>query len=263
MNAESADHTPRWTEPPSGPQLEAFVAGVKGEVFARIAPKQRRSFRFSTAGVLATALVILGVGTTAGAAVATSVINSGQPLAGTATLVLAVPEFEATQLVVTFTCLTEGRYSVSISGISAAGMVVNCEAEGLSSGTTEFAIEDPTIPRELTITATAGGTYTVDAEFVVRAPFDFPKNANGQTYGSPVKDATNSPDLIFAVGTDVRGRPVQGYLLRTDTQTPEEFAPGGWIAWLSEIQAEYPDGQPLPLYSTNGTTILGTFRLYR
>lgn len=263
MNAEAADHTPRWTEPPSGQQLDALMTGVRGEVFARIAPKQRRSFRFSTAGILAMALVVLGVGTTAGAAVATSVINSGQPLAGTATLVLAVPEFEATQLVVTLTCLTEGQYSVSIPGIRNAAMAVNCDAEGHTSGTTEFAIEDPTIPRELTITATAGGTYTVDAEYVVRGPFAFPTNEKGQTYGSPVEDATNAPDLIFAVGTDAKGLPVQGYLLRTDTETPEEFEPSGWIAWLSEIRAKYPDGQPLPLYSTNGSTILGTFRFYR
>lgn len=263
MNAEPVEPTPHWTAPPSGQQLDAFVEEVRGDVFARITPKPRRPFKFSAAGVLAMALVILGVGTTAGAAVATSVVNSGQPLAGTATLVLAVPEFEATHLVVTFTCLTEGHYAVAIPETPDTGMTVNCDDDGSTSGTTEFAIDDPTVPRDLTVTATAGGTYTVDAEYIVRAPLDFPENANGQTYGSPVKDATNSPDLIFAVGTDAKGLPVQGYLVRTDTHPPEEFAPGGWIAWLSEIQEKYPDGQPLPLYSTNGTTVLGTFRLYR
>jgi hypothetical protein len=261
MSAEPGDHTKRWTEPPSGQQLEIFVAGVRGDVLARIKPKQRRSFRFNTASVLTTALIILGVGTTAGAAVATSVINSGQPLAGTATLILAVPDFEATQLVVTLTCLTEGQYTVSMPGITGAGMTVACEGKRHSSSTIEFVMDDPAVSRELTITATPGGTYTVDAEYVVRSSFDFPTNDKGQTYGSPVKNATNSPDLVFAVGADAEGLPVQGYLLRTDTQTPEE--PGVRIPWLSEMRAKYPDGQPLPLYSSNGTTVLGTFLFYR
>ncbi|MCI4656269.1 RNA polymerase sigma factor [Cryobacterium zhongshanensis] len=56
---------------------------------------------------------------------------------------------------------------------------------------------------------------------------------------------------------------VQGYVLRSDAATPELFPAGGWTAWLAQVHARYPNGQPLPLYSSTGTTVLGTFTLYR
>lgn len=264
MNTDPPRRNTLTTAPPSGAQLETVIADIREEVFARIVPKPTRSVRLGVGGALATALVILGLGTAAGTAVATGILNSDHPITGTATIALPTPDFAATDLVVTLTCLTAGEYSVSVPGIVGGEMTAQCDSDGASSsGTTEFAIDDPAIARNLIVTAPAGGSYTVDAGYIVRTAFDFPVNDNGQTFGSPVDEATNTPDLIFVVGEDRSGLPVQGYVARTDTAPPAQFPPGGWVAWLGEMQTKYPNGQPLTLYGSNGTTILGTFLLYR
>ncbi|WP_166804473.1 hypothetical protein [Cryobacterium algoritolerans] len=56
---------------------------------------------------------------------------------------------------------------------------------------------------------------------------------------------------------------MQGYVLTTDTAGPSGLTGDAFMSWLADFHAEYPSGQPLPLYSSNGTTILGTFPFYR
>lgn len=264
MNTEPGTRHLHSAEPPSGADLDAFIAEMKTEVLARIKPHPgRKRFSLSLVGTITAVAVLLGVGTATGAAVATSVLNSAQPSSGSATIALTVPDFKATHLMVTFTSLTAGSYTLTVPGLAGAEMAMKHDNGGESaSQTAEFPLADSSIPRVLSITATVGGKYTVDAKYVTRTAFDYPTNGQGQTYGSPVTGAPNAPDLIFAVGEDDAGQPVQGYVLRADSQIPDNFTAETWTAWVLKFQANYPKGQPLPLYSSNGTTILGTFRLH-
>lgn len=264
MIVDNRDPVAGATEPPTGILLDQFLADVKVGVMERIQPRERARLPLGLAGTITSAVLMLAVGTATGAAVAGGVLNAGLPVSGTAMLALPVPDFEATQLVVTMTCLSEGQYTVSVPGMGSEHMTVGCDSgTGRSSGTTEFEVADATVARALSITTSAGGTYTVDAEYVARGAYDYPTNDRGQSYGSPVDEATNAPDLIFAVGEDDDGLPVQGYVLYADTRFPEGLPDDGWIPWLAEFHSEYPSGQPLPLYSSNGTSVIGTFHLHR
>jgi hypothetical protein len=84
---------------------------------------------------------------------------------------------------------------------------------------------------------------------------EFPKNENGQTYGS-ASDATSpytEPDLIEAYGVDGN----IGYVMKKDLdgempRTPEEALAN---------QRNAPAIRTIPLYDVDGKTVIGEFRL--
>jgi len=252
-------------EPPAGEELDAFVAEMKNEVLARIARRPRGRFGLGRGGTIAVIVMLLGVGTAAGTAVATGVLNTGEPSSGPATIPLTAPDFPANALRVTFTTLSAGSFTLTVPGVPGAEMTMKYQegsGAGLTTQTAEFPLVDAAVPRELVITATPGGKYAVDANYVNHAPADYPTNGRGQTFGTPGAEATNLPDLLFAVGDD-NGQPVYGYVARTTlTATPSDLRGAAVLDWLIAFRARYPTGQPFPLYGSDGTTILGTFHLY-
>lgn len=84
----------------------------------------------------------------------------------------------------------------------------------------------------------------------------FPKNENGQTYGSSalVNSPDQEPDLISAVGEDG----VEGYLRAVDIheempKTPQEA--------LARNNKHKPDEViEIPLYAVDGKTVIGVFK---
>ncbi|TFB83641.1 hypothetical protein E3O44_17370 [Cryobacterium algoricola] len=263
MTSEPGIRHPHPEEPPVGAELDAFVAEMKAEVLTRIGRRPRKRFGLGRGGLVAILVTLLGLGTVAGTAVATGVLNSGQSSSGPTTIALTVPDFPATHLRVTFTTLTEGSYSLTVPGVVGAEITMKHGASGGSMAqTAEFPLLDASVPRVLSITATPGGRYTVDSSYANRGPADYPNNDRGQTFGTPADGATNTPDLLFAVGDDDQGQPVQGYVLMTELTVPTGLSAASWYDWVITFRASYPDGKPLPLYSSDGTTVLGTFRLY-
>jgi hypothetical protein len=84
---------------------------------------------------------------------------------------------------------------------------------------------------------------------------DYQINDNGQTYGSAMLESTKGyePDLISAIGIDES----EGYVYATDLNgtvpnTPEEAI---------ELMAHRSDSREIPLYKSDGKTIIGIFRI--
>lgn len=92
---------------------------------------------------------------------------------------------------------------------------------------------------------------------------NWPVNAHGQTYGvqgtSPIP-----PTLIRAQGASASGAPITGYVyskeLNTDQPTPT--SPAQALQQQKQLAGKYPDGVKIPLYKSDGSTIIGTFTVY-
>jgi hypothetical protein len=110
-------------------------------------------------------------------------------------------------------------------------------------------------------TALPGADPSASASY---APIpDWPKNANGQTYGvqgsSPIP-----PDLIQVQGEDAQGNPVNGYVFSHDLTLaenggPEPTSPAQALRQQQDRLKKYPNGQWLPVYKSDGETRIGRF----
>jgi len=83
----------------------------------------------------------------------------------------------------------------------------------------------------------------------------FPKNANGQTYGSSalVNSPDQEPDLISAVG--VNG--TEGYVRSEDLNGKLPNTPEEAVAYNRKLKTE----RLIPLYDVDGKTIIGEFKI--
>lgn len=104
--------------------------------------------------------------------------------------------------------------------------------------------------------------YAVDRKTIVGSfpmgakNMNFPKNKNGQTYGS-VKDAASSkaePELISAIGVDG----TKGYVLKKDIDGEQPKSPEEAIAIQN---SRSPGGRDIPLYDVDGKTVIGVFHV--
>ncbi|WP_340014360.1 hypothetical protein [Paenibacillus sp. FSL K6-1318] len=84
----------------------------------------------------------------------------------------------------------------------------------------------------------------------------YPKNKNGQTYGSAVNATSpeTEPDLFLATGVDG----TEGYLLKKDMDGEQPKTPEEAIAIQN---SRSPDGWDIPLYDKDGETVIGVFRV--
>lgn len=85
---------------------------------------------------------------------------------------------------------------------------------------------------------------------------NYPKNINGQTYGSS-SDATSpetEPELISATGVDGTA----GYVLKKDLDGELPKSPEEAIAIQN---SRSPDGRDIPLFDVNGETVIGVFHV--
>lgn len=83
----------------------------------------------------------------------------------------------------------------------------------------------------------------------------YPKNKNGQTYGSAT-DATSPetvPELISAIGVDR----TQGYVLKKDLDGEQPKSPEEAIAKQNSMS----HGRDIPLYDVDGETVIGVFHI--
>lgn len=98
---------------------------------------------------------------------------------------------------------------------------------------------------------------TIIGSFHIRAKnMNFPKNKNGQTYGSSA-DATSpktEPDLISAIGVDGTA----GYVLKKDLDGELPKSPEEAIAIQN---SRSPDGRDIPLFDVDGETVIGVFHV--
>lgn len=87
---------------------------------------------------------------------------------------------------------------------------------------------------------------------------DWPVNANGQTYGM-LGDSPVPPDLIRVQGSDAEGNAVEGYVLSSDLEQPMPTSPAEALRMQAEREKKYPNGREVPLYRSDGETVIGSF----
>ncbi|THG34511.1 hypothetical protein E6C70_09660 [Glaciibacter flavus] len=254
-------NSPAFEGPPTGDEMQHLLNAARANVLVEISAKpSARRTRWAVTGFVAAVLAF----SAAGGAVATGMLNSGAVISESTTLAVPVPAFTPTDLIVTFTCLTPGSFTMIVSDHPNDPTHVACDHPGHPSTlTSEFHVTGPARARTVSIAASPGGTYSIDAEYVVRARFDYPTNAAGETFGMPESNATNLPDLRFVVGEDDHGKPVQGYIRSAEILAPAPSGLGSNLNWLAHQHEIYPHGQPLPMYASDGTSYVGTYWLYR
>lgn len=87
-------------------------------------------------------------------------------------------------------------------------------------------------------------------------------NENGQTYGSSANciAAEDFPDLILAVGQDG----TEGYVYNSDMQGYTPSSPEDAVRYMNELMELNEQGInsfSIPLYESDGTTVIGEFLL--
>lgn len=104
--------------------------------------------------------------------------------------------------------------------------------------------------------------YDVDGKTIIGSfhisakNMNYPKNINGQTYGSSA-DATSpetEPELISAIGVDGTA----GYVLKKDLDGELPKSPEEAIAIQN---SRSPDGRDIPLFDVDGETVIGVFHV--
>ena len=104
--------------------------------------------------------------------------------------------------------------------------------------------------------------YDVDGKTIIGSfhisakNLNYPKNNNGQTYGS-IADATSpetEPELISAIGVDG----TVGYVLKKDLDGELPKSPEEAIAIQN---SRSPDGRDIPLFDVDGKTVIGVFHV--
>lgn len=104
--------------------------------------------------------------------------------------------------------------------------------------------------------------YDVDGKTIIGSfhigakNINYPKNKNGQTYGSAA-DATSpetKPELISAIGVDG----TEGYVRKQDIDGEQPKSPEEAIAIQN---SRSPGGRDIPLYDVDGKTVIGVFHV--
>ncbi|WFB61589.1 hypothetical protein [Paenibacillus sp. BR1-192] len=85
---------------------------------------------------------------------------------------------------------------------------------------------------------------------------NYPKNKNGQTYGSSADAASpeTEPELISAIGVDGTA----GYVLKKDLDGEQPKSPQDAIAIQN---SRSPGGRAIPLYDVEGATVIDVFHV--
>ena len=72
-------------------------------------------------------------------------------------------------------------------------------------------------------------------------------------------DSPVPPDLIRASGSDAEGNTVEGYVLSSDLEQPMPTSPAEALRMQAEREKKYPNGREVPLYRSDGETVIGAF----
>ena len=106
----------------------------------------------------------------------------------------------------------------------------------------------------------------VTVQYITMVPTLYKVNANGETYGSGDPYA-GELDLVAVSGRTTDGSDVQGYARVSDLtafspdhpgepKTPEQA-----LEWQNELAEIYPDGWTVPVYESDGVTVIGKFQV--
>ena len=238
-----------------------FVAALREELIASVetTPRVRRRWRWRVG-----AGFIVGLSITAGGvALATGLFSPpGGPITttlgnivtatrtGSATIDVGTPPDEATGISLTLTCLTPGTFDFP------NGSNMTCSASDMSRPAVyRQALEivpllsnGSTVP----ILTSANAEWTLRAAYVNQVQTSWGVNEKGQTYG--VVNHNGTPDLIAVV---IDHGKTGGYVTRSDL----DCASGDYVTSPSQavIWDQRNHNISIPVYESNGTTVIGQF----
>ena len=239
-----------------------FTAALRQMLIETVqsAPRVRRRWRWRLGGgMLAGVTLVSG-----GAAIAAGVFSApGAPIdtqlgnmviatrTGTDTIALGRAPATATDVSLSLTCLSVGTFTFP------NGSSMSCSAADLSQTPPSDGPASEVVPlspgvSSVTITTSANATWTLRAMYVNRVTSSWGVNAKGETYG--VMNQRGTPDLIVA---DQGG--TSGYIKASDMNCaagPKPTSPAQALQWQSAHQNE---SVSIPLYQSDGTTVIGTF----
>jgi hypothetical protein len=241
-----------------------FTAAVRQMLVATVqsAPRVRRRWRWRLGGGMLVGLTLV----TGGAALAAGVFSApGAPIdtqlgnmvtatrTGTATIDLGPAPATATDVSLSLTCLSVGTFNFpngSSMSCTAADFRTTPPSDGPAS---EVVPLGPGVD-SVTITTSADASWTLRAMFVNRVTTSWGVNAKGETYG--VMNQQGTPDLIAAD----QGQ-TSGFIKASDVNCasgPKPTSPAQALEWQKEHQNQ---SVSIPLYQSDGTTVIGTFIL--
>ena len=157
-------------------------------------------------------------------------------------------------LAVVVRCSDRGYFTVGLGFVDSP---VQFECVPSASGSSGFVFTGGAFDRTLIVDGLAGVRYSVSARWLTTPPGGWDVNANGQTYGPGVDG--NVPVLLATVGKDAAGNNRNGYIYSADAFGPPQSTPEAVAEQKRLRLLEIPDGIDLPLYDSDGTTVLGTF----
>ena len=241
-----------------------FTAALREVLVAAVedTPRVRRRWRWRVgAGMFVGSTLVAG-----GVALAAGVFSPpGAPIdtplgsvvtvthTGSATIDIGPPPAKATDLSLTLTCLTVGTFDFP------NGSSLSCDAADLTHPppVARDAVEVvPLTPGQhnVTIDTSANASWTLQALYVNRVTTPWGINASGNSYG--VQNQNGTPDLIAVV---VDQGKTQGYVKAVELNC----AAGGEVESPSQAldwdQASENRNISIPVYESDGTTVIGTF----
>lgn len=128
----------------------------------------------------------------------------------------------------------------------------------------DFPLDDSADRLYFELSGTASATVTV--QYLLHVPTHLGVNARGETYGVE-GGPDGTPDLVRVEGTAPDGSPVEGYARSADLgafspEHPEQpSSPAEALEGQEERDARHPDGRDVPVYESDGETVIGTFRI--
>ena len=168
---------------------------------------------------------------------------------GTETVQLGAPPLGANAIYTYLSCLTPGTFAwpdgaseICKAPVDAANSIAHPAMYTLSLKPGQTSVE---------ITAAQGEKWRLTARYVDSTTSAWAVNASGQTYGAANRNGT--PDLVAVIATNGRS----GYVYSSQLNPPPASSPAAALA----EQAANTKGEYIPVYESDGTTIIGRFEV--
>ncbi len=193
--------------------------------------------------------------------------TSSYEISGEATVELPSPPIGATHMQASISCLTVGAFSW---GPDPAGNnpSIYCRADDVNSGSGNASMDFPLdagTPMIFAQTSPEGRALLV-VQYVNYVPTALGRNASGETYGV-AWTGLQEPDLVAVAGFAPDGSTIVAYARATDLNAfgpdwpGQPTSPEQALEWQRERDERYPDGWEIPVYASDGRTVLGTFHI--
>jgi hypothetical protein len=171
---------------------------------------------------------------------------------GSATIDIGTPPAGATDLSLTFTCLTAGTFDFP-DGSSAICGAADLVRPPIYRTSSEIVPLTPGVDT-VTITTSANASWTLQAMYVNQVTTPWGINANGKTYG--VHNQSGTPDLIAVI---INQGSTNGYVEASELNCAgggDVTSPAEALAWDKASQNR---NVSIPVYESDGVTVVGTF----